>query len=99
MARFPAYEKNALELGRLLARAAVDKDFQQMLMANPEAELRRIGLPEETVALFKFKIVPPDNSQPAPVVLPYRLNEKRLASMDPDYLASIARSIPHSALN
>lgn len=99
MARFPAYEKNALELGRLLARAAVDPDFQQALMADPEAELRRIGLPEETVALFNFKIVPPGDKKQDPVVLPYRLNETRLARMDPDYLSSIASSIPSSALN
>lgn len=98
MPRFPNCQPHAKAIGKLLAQAALDPELRRRLHAAPEAELRRIGLPEQTVALFQFKIVSESGSKPA-VVLPYRLNAARLERLDPDYLANIARTLPSSALN
>lgn len=92
MARFPYYRENIRELGRLLAEAAIDPDLRKRLETDPKSELRRIGLPEETTALFNFKVVNEQAGQPI-AVLPFRLNQQRLDQHDPDYLARVAGTV------
>ncbi|WP_289034020.1 hypothetical protein [uncultured Roseibium sp.] len=99
MPRFPAYEKNIVALGKLLAEASVNPELKQKLIDDPAAELRRIGLPEKTAALFNFKVVQEDDHEKPPVVLPYRLNEERLASGEEQYLSQLADLIPPNTLN
>lgn len=93
MARFPAYQKNILELGKLLARAATDPEAQQRLKDDPAGELRRAGLPEATVSLFNFKVAVTKTGEKEPVVIPWRLNQEKLAKRDPEYLSSLADSL------
>ncbi|SHN14866.1 hypothetical protein [Roseibium suaedae] len=92
MARFPAYQKNILALGQLLAKAATDPEAQRRLKSDPAGELRRAGLPEETVSLFTFKVSVTKAGEKEPVVLPWRLNQEKLTRQDPDYLLSIAET-------
>lgn len=98
MPRFPNCQTHAMSIGKLLAEAALDPELKKRLHSDPATELRRIGLPEQTVALFQFKIVSESGSKPA-IVLPYRLNTERLERHDPDYLAKVARTIPSNAVN
>ncbi len=98
MARFPYYKENIRELGRLLAEASQDPDLRKRLETDPKSELRRIGLPEETMALFNFKVLSERAGQPV-AVLPFRLNQQRLDRHDPDYLARVAETVITPALN
>lgn len=98
MPRFPNCQPHVQAIGKLLAQAALDPEVKKRLCTTPAAELRRIGLPEQAVALFQFKVVSESVSKPT-IVLPYRLNTERLERHDPDYLAKIARTLPSSAVN
>lgn len=98
MPRFPNCQSHAKAIGKLLAQAALDPEMKKRFHRDPATELRRIGLPEQTVALFQFKIVSESGSKPA-IVLPYRLNNERLERHDADYLAQVARTLPSSAVN
>ncbi|MBD8889953.1 hypothetical protein [Roseibium litorale] len=93
MARFPVYQKNILALGRLLANAATDPDAERRLKSDPAGELRRAGLPETTVSLFNFKVSVTQTGKEEPVVIPWRLNQEKLAKRDPEYLTSLADSL------
>ncbi|WP_417668834.1 hypothetical protein [Roseibium sp.] len=99
MPRFPTYERNVLALGKLLARAASDPALKKQLQENPKEELRRIGLPEQTVELFHFHVVDEAAMDKPPVVLPYRLNDARLAQKDDDYLTQVSEIVPATRLN
>lgn len=98
MARFPYHKENIRELGRLLAEASIDPKLRKRLETDPKSELRRIGLPDETMALFNFKVVSEQAGHPF-AVLPFRLNQQRLDQHDPDYLARVAETIITPALN
>lgn len=98
MARFPYYKENIQALGRLLAEASLDPTLRKRLETDPVSELRRIGLPEETTALFNFKVVSEQVGKPF-AVLPFRLNQQRLDRQDPDYLARVAETVFTPALN
>ena len=99
MPRFPAYETNIRELGRLLARASSDPAAREALERDPAGELAKAGLPPQTIALFNFKVVVETEHGPKPVVLPFRLNDQRLAEADPDYLQTIVDSLNRPSLN
>ncbi len=98
MARFPYHEENVVALGRLLAEAAIDPARKKRLMDDPATELQRIGLPNETTALFNFKVVAEEPSIPH-AVLPYRLNQEKLAHSDPSYLTTIAGTVISRQVN
>ena len=98
MARFPYYKENIRALGRLLAEAARDPKLKKRLEDDPKSELRRIGLPEETTALFNFKVVTEQEGRSL-AVLPFRLNQQRLDRHDPDYLALVSETVIARALN
>jgi len=98
MARFPYYRENIRALGRLLAEASLDPELRKRLEEDPKSELRRIGLPEETTALFDFKVISEQSGRPF-AVLPFRLNQKRLDRHDPDYLARVAETVFTPAVN
>ncbi len=98
MARFPYYKENIRELGRLLAEASVDPELCKRLESDPKSELQRIGLPEETIALFNFKVLSERVGRPV-AVLPFRLNQQRLDRQDPDYLARVAETVLTPTLN
>lgn len=90
MARFPYHERNVVELGKMLARAAVDEDYRKALQKNPAAELSRLGLPKQTTDLMIFKVI--DGKQhPNAVALPFKLNQSKLAGQDENYLAGLSR--------
>ncbi|TYC65900.1 hypothetical protein FMN63_26465 [Stappia sp. BW2] len=89
MARFPYYQRNVKELGRLIAKAATDELFRRELERDPEGALSQIGLPKETVALMRFKIVD-QKSNPNAVALPFRLNDKKLESSNEAYLKGLS---------
>ncbi|MEP3047390.1 MAG: hypothetical protein ABJL55_10630 [Roseibium sp.] len=89
MARFPHYKRNAVEIGRILARARTDEAFRSRLSENPKEELGKIGLPESVLHLIEFEIIDAKNEKV--VALPYKLNESKLEQKDPEYLRSIAR--------
>ncbi|WP_417689678.1 hypothetical protein [Roseibium sp.] len=99
MPRFPVYERNIKELGRILARAATDPEFKRRLMDDPAEELRRAGLPEATVQLFVFSVIDESSLDRPPVVLPFRLNETKLAAQDPEYLDQVASIVPAGHVN
>ncbi|GAB4576823.1 MAG: hypothetical protein Tsb0019_02370 [Roseibium sp.] len=90
MARFPYYGRNIAALGRLLAEARLDENLRARLLSDPKKELRRIGLPANVTELMDFKTV--DDTRDKAVALPFKLNEKRLAGGDEDYLVSLASS-------
>lgn len=93
MARFPYHKSKVSALGRLLAKAAIDPTFKAELIENPKKVLRNAALPDVTLQLFNFKVV--DGAQNTPVItLPYRLNDKKVAECDPDYLTKVARLLP-----
>jgi hypothetical protein len=98
MARFPYHKENVKALGRLLAEASVDPDCRRRLEADPKSELRRIGLPEQTLALFEFKIVSEADKSPI-AVLPFKLNQERLKRADPDYLNLVTKTVIGQAVN
>jgi len=90
MARFPYHERNVVELGKLIARAAVDEKYRKFLQGNAAAELADIGLPTQTTKLIEFKVV--DSSQhPSATVLPFRLNQAKLDARNPDYLSALSK--------
>lgn len=99
MARFPATEKNIISLGKLLAEAATNPQLRKKLAENPQEELRRIGLPERTVELLNFKVVVEKEDEPPTIVLPFKLNDQRLLSRDPEYLTQLAKLIPENTIN
>jgi len=93
MARFPYHKSKVSALGRLLAKAAIDPVFKAELTKNPQTVLKYAALPDVTLQLFNFKVV--DGAQNTPVItLPYRLNDKKVAACDPEYLAKVARLLP-----
>ncbi|AQQ06858.1 MULTISPECIES: hypothetical protein [Stappiaceae] len=89
MARFPYYQSNVKDLGKLIARAAIDENFRRELERDPLAAISNIGLPKETVALMRFKIVDQKNN-PNAVALPFRLNEEKLNSANEEYLKALS---------
>ncbi|MEE4013903.1 hypothetical protein V1T76_17680 [Roseibium sp. FZY0029] len=89
MARFPYYQRNVKELGKLIARAATDEQFRSELERDPAGVMSELGLPKETVALMRFKIVD-QKSNPNAVALPFRLNNKKLESSDKEYLKGLS---------
>ena len=89
MARFPYYQRNVKELGKLIARAATDEQFRGELERDPAGVMSELGLPKETVALMRFKIVD-QKSNPNAVALPFRLNDKKLESSDKEYLKGLS---------
>ncbi|WP_417709475.1 hypothetical protein [Roseibium aggregatum] len=89
MARFPYYQRNVKDLGRLIARAATDEHFRRELERDPAGAMSKIGLPKETVALLRFKIVD-QKSNPNAVALPFRLNDKKLESSNEEYLKGLS---------
>lgn len=90
MARFPYYQRNVVELGRLIAKAALDESFREKLIDDPNAKLSEIGLPHQTTALMNFKVVD-GNTVTNPVALPFRLNQGKLDSNDQDYLSGLTK--------
>jgi len=90
MARFPHYRRNVAELGRLLARAAMDESFRKALIDSPEETLASVGLPKETTSLMTFKVVD-QRVQKNAVVLPYKLNDSKLENNDPAYAQELAK--------
>lgn len=91
MARFPHHKHNVAELGKLLAKARLDRDFRKKLEADPQTELKKAGLPENVLHLMTFKII--DAANDKAVALPYKLNQQKLDQEDPDYLESISRNL------
>jgi hypothetical protein len=89
MARFPYYQRNVKDLGKIIARAATDAHFRCELERDPVGTLSKIGLPQETVALMRFKIVD-QKSNPNAVALPFRLNEKKLETSNEEYLKGLS---------
>lgn len=98
MARFPHYQENAKALGRLLAEASVKPELRERLKKDPAAELRRIGLPPEATWFINFKVVEEIDDKPF-AVLPYRLNQNKLDSLDTEYLGKIADTTIYSKMN
>ncbi len=98
MARFPYHMKNVRELGRLLAEAAVDPEKKKALRDNPNEELRKIGLPEQTVSLFNFNVVEEQSGRKA-VTIPYRVNADRIRHSDPAYLKILGEIVPSGRAN
>ncbi|GGB44462.1 hypothetical protein GCM10011316_15600 [Roseibium aquae] len=92
MARFPYYQNNVKDLGRLLAQASVDPEFYSMLHADPQAALAEIGLPEETVALISFKIVKAETDARS-ITLPYRVDKTKIRGRDLAYLSDISKAL------
>jgi hypothetical protein len=92
MARFPYYQKNIRKLGEVLARARTDQDFRQKFMANPESVLKEVELPPSVQHLMNFEVI--DGSKHKAVVLPYRLNQSKLDSIDSEYVRGLANSFP-----
>ncbi|KZM49882.1 hypothetical protein [Labrenzia sp. OB1] len=90
MARFPYYQKNVKELGKLIARAALDENFRKRLQENPSNELAAIGLPQQTTELVEFKVVD-GNEAPNAVALPFRLNQNKINSANETYLSGISK--------
>lgn len=98
MARFPYRPADVQALGRLLGEAAIDAAKRQALIDDPKGCLRRAGLSDDTIALIDFKVVA-DSVGKTHVVLPYRLNARRVEAGDADYLSGLARSLVPQALN
>ncbi|MHA7772632.1 hypothetical protein [Roseibium sp. M-1] len=90
MARFPYHEKNVKELGRLIAKAALDDDFRRELQTNPARELAAIGLPKQTTELLRFKVVD-CKAQPNATAVPFRLNQAKLDALNEDYISGLAK--------
>ncbi|MCV0428623.1 MAG: hypothetical protein K5905_24460 [Roseibium sp.] len=90
MARFPFHQSNVRALGELLAKAALDKDFLNLLRENPAKFLSDIGLPKQTTALVDFEIVD-QNKHPKAVALPYRLNDQKLENSNSAYLTNLSQ--------
>ena len=88
MARFPYYQSNIKDLGRLIVRASKDSEFRKSLEQDPRAHLSSIGLPEQAVTLLNFKVVD-QKSCPNAVALPFRLNSDKLEGNDESYLQSL----------
>jgi hypothetical protein len=92
MARFPYHERNVQELGKLIARAALNDQFRKSLQDDPSVHLSAIGLPKQTTELLRFNVV--DGKQyPNATALPFRLNQKKLDSNNEDYLAGLSRML------
>jgi hypothetical protein len=94
MARFPYYKENVVALGKLLAQARTDPTLRASLKNTPEAELAKIGLPENVTALLNFSIV--DEPENITIAIPYKLNDNLIQTNDPAYLTSIARNFLHT---
>ncbi|POF29285.1 hypothetical protein [Roseibium marinum] len=90
MARFPYYKKNVKELGKLIARAALDENFRKALQENPSMELAGVGLPQQTTELIEFKVVD-GKENPNAVALPFRLNQNKINSANEAYLFEISK--------
>ncbi|ASP32634.1 hypothetical protein CHH27_04735 [Labrenzia sp. VG12] len=95
MARFPHYKSNVIELGRLLARASLDESVREALVSSPQEALAQIGLPKHATSLMTFKVVD-QRLQENAVVLPYKLNDDKLASNIAGYAEDLGK---HFALN
>jgi len=100
MARFPYHQRNIRDLGRLIAKAAEHPDYFSQLQNNPRQELSTLGLPEKTTALINFKVVREGPNRKS-ICLPFRVDNARIQSADPTYLATIDSTFrqvqaPHS---
>jgi len=91
MARFPYYRHNVKDLGRLIAQASQDASFRATLENDPATALTKIGLPQQTVELLKFKVVD-EKTVPNAVALPFRLNQTKVENKDEAYLQSLGKS-------
>ncbi|MEO9528656.1 hypothetical protein [Roseibium sp.] len=91
MARFPYYKSNMKDLGKLIAKAALDEDLRETFAKDPSALLEEIGLPQQSTKLLTFKVVD-QKSVPNAVALPYRLNQKKLSNGDESYLSELSRA-------
>jgi len=90
MARFPYHQRNVAELGRLIAKAALDERCLKELQENPAAKLSEIGLPPQTTELMEFRVV--DGKEHAnAVALPYKLNQSKLDTENADYLSGLSK--------
>ncbi|WP_298966083.1 hypothetical protein [uncultured Roseibium sp.] len=90
MARFPHYKRNAKALGELLAKASLDPTLKKKLFENPNKMLSEIGLPAQATELLNFKVVEGKADLPT-IALPFRLNSKKLAQSNPQYLSDLGR--------
>ncbi|MET1415474.1 hypothetical protein ABVF61_24595 [Roseibium sp. HPY-6] len=91
MARFPYHQHNIKSLGKLIAKAAEDKNFLSEFRNNPAKTLASINLPQQTVDLIEFKIV--DRSKfPRAVAVPFKLNDKKIQDGNPEYLSSLTQT-------
>ncbi|CTQ53859.1 hypothetical protein LP7551_02388 [Roseibium album] len=89
MARFPYYQRNVKELGRLLANAALDQELRKSLGNNPSDYLSKIGLPKKSIELLTFKVVD-QNCCPNAVALPFRLSDEKLENGNTAYLQRLS---------
>lgn len=91
MARFPYHERNVAELGKLIARASLDRKMRNALEQDPSSHLAAIGLPDQTVQLMTFKVID-QKAVPNAVALPFRLNSAKLERKDAAYLQSLGNA-------
>ena len=98
MARFPYYKSNVAALGKLLAEAKLDPEKRRRLQNDPSGELRKIGLPEQTTALFNFEVVEEDPDAKC-VTIPFRLNSNKLDQNDPGYLEAVGTMLSRRQAN
>ncbi|PVB63610.1 hypothetical protein [Labrenzia sp. 011] len=91
MARFPFYKSNIKDLGKLIAKAALDEDFRRSFTENPSALLEEIGLPPQSTKLLTFKVVD-QGEVPNAVALPYRLSTEKLKTGNETYLRDLSRT-------
>ncbi|MCK7615920.1 hypothetical protein [Roseibium sediminicola] len=90
MARFPYHQRNVVELGKLIAKAALDESYRTTLHENPASELSGIGLPRQTTELIEFQVVDGKQHHNA-VALPYRLNQSKLDNRNAEYLSGLSK--------
>lgn len=89
MARFPYYNSNIVELGKLIAKASIDQNFRAILKRDPASCLDEIGLPEQTTKLMNFSVVDA-REHPNAKALPFRLNQSKLDSRNEAYIRGLA---------
>lgn len=90
MARFPHYKRNTKALGELLAKASLDPALKRELVENPKKVLSELGLPEQATELLEFKVVEAETDR-STIALPFRLNGKKLAQSNPQYLSELGQ--------
>ena len=88
MPRFPATKNNIRSLGALIAKASLDKKYQESFKKHTVSHLAEIKLPEETTSLFNFKIIE-ESSTKKIVVIPFRLNQSKLDNLNQSYIETI----------